>query len=285
MAEEKPGVINLGKSPLSVEEEAAYREKVRLAKSGSPLSALKGNTPVGGVERPTMPILSRQPQEQSAPQDGVRPRPPGSPVLRPETAQQLEDAIKAGKTQETSKALDEEKLKEEARIQDLFSQFDFADSRGQVERILDNKKRRQEIEARCSPMDLEDLLMKDEVQQTVPIVPEKFEAKFRSITPIESLYLKTLMAKEIVQTDQYLAEKYNLFLLTCSILSINGNPFPDHRKFKQDGSFEIDEKLFQEKLGYVLRKSGYIIADLGVNYMWFDIRVRKLLNPDDLKNG
>lgn len=285
MADEKPGVINLGKSALSPEDEAAYREKVRQAKSGNPTSALKGSTPVGGVERPVIPVLSRPPQEQSAPQDGVRPRPPGSPVLRPETAQQLEDAIKAGKAQDEVKGLDEEKLKEEARIQDLFSQFDFADSRGQVERILDNKKRRQEIESRCQPMDLEDLLMKDEVQQVVPIVPEKFEAKFRSITPIESLYLKSLMAKEVIQTDQYLAEKYNLFLLTCSILSINGNPFPDHRRIKPDGSFEVDDKLFQEKLGYVMRKSGYVIADLGVNYMWFDIRVRRLLNPEDLKNG
>jgi hypothetical protein len=284
MAEEKPGVINLGKGPLSSEDEAAYREKIRAAKSGNPTSALKGNTPLGGVERPVMPLLSRPHQEQ--PQgEGVQPRPPGSPTLRPETVQQLEDAIKAGKAQEDTKTLSDAKKEDEKRINDLFEQFDFNDSRNQVEKILDNKKRRDQIEARCRPMDLEDLLMKDEVQQTVPIVPEKFEVKFRSITPIESLYLKTLMAKELIQTDQYLAEKYNLLLIACSILAINGVPFPDHRRFKQDGSFEIDDKLFQEKLGYVMRKSGYVIADIGVNYMWFDIRVRRLLNPDDLKNG
>jgi hypothetical protein len=288
MSEEKPGTINLGKSELSQEDEAAYRERIRAAKAGGPITGLKGNTPLGGVERPKMPVLSRTQETVSAPSDGVQPRPPGSPLLRPETVKQIDDAVKAGRVmdeQASAKAIDEEKLKEDAKLADLFSQFDFADSRNQVDRILDNRKRREQIEARCTPMSLEDLLMKDEVQQSVPILPDKFEARFRSITPVESLYLKSLMSKESIQTDQYLGEKYNLLLLTCSVLSINGALFPEHRKFKQDGTFEVDDKLFQEKLGYVMRKSGYVIADLGVNYMWFDIRVRKLLNPDELKNG
>lgn len=285
MPDEKPGVINLGKSELSPEDEAAYREKIRNAKAGG-MSALKGNVPLGGVEKPKMPVLSRPAQESvSAPTEGVQPRPPGSHVIRPETARQIDEAMKAGQKMEEQKSIDEKKLEEDAKLASLFEQFDFADSRNQVERILDNRKRKEQIEGRCSPMDLEDLLMKDEVQQTVPIIPEKFEARFRSITPVESLYIKLLMSKETIQTDQYLGEKYNLLLLTCSLVAINGVPLPEHRRFKQDGTFEVDEKLFQEKLGYVMRKSGYVIADLGVNYMWFDIRVRKLLNPDDLKNG
>jgi hypothetical protein len=93
------------------------------------------------------------------------------------------------------------------------------------------------------------------------------------------------MAKEAVTTDQYLGEKYNLMLLTCSLLDINGQPLPDHRKHKQSGVFEIEDKLFDEKLAVLTRKSAYIIADLSVNYMWFDIRVRRLLNPEEVKNG
>lgn len=286
---EEVKTITLGSKELDPQQEAEYRERIRAAKAGAPLHNLKGNTPVGGVERPQMPVFRQAREAASAPPEGVQPRPPGAPTLRPETQEQLASAIKAGQKQEADatakKALDEQKLSEEAKIAALFENFDFNAQKDQVERILDNKKRREQIEARCTPMNFEDLLMHDEVKQRVPILPGKFEPTYRSITPIESLYIKQRMSRESTQTDQYLGEKYNLLLLTCSILDINGQPFPDHRKLQSDGTFVVDDKAFDEKLGYVMRKSGYIIADLSVNYFWFDIRVRKLLNPDDLKNG
>lgn len=293
MSDRKPqdaGTITLGSKEIDPDQKAAYQDKIRAAKAGVPLSTLKGNTPVGGVERPQMPVLRQSKDSVSAPPDGgVHPRPPGAPVLRPETQEQIANAIKVGQQQEADatakKEIDEKKLAEEAKIAALFENFDFGDQRDQVERILDNKKRREQIEARCVPMDFEDLLMKDEVQQKVPIIPGKFEPIFRSITPIESLYIKQRMSKETVNTDQYMGEKYNLLLLTCSLVEINGIMLPDHRKIQADGNFVVDDKLFEDKFSVVMRKSGYIVADLSVNYLWFDIRVRKLLNPDDLKNG
>lgn len=290
MSEPNVPVINLGGKEISPEDEAEYRAKIAAAKAATPLSALKGSTPLGGVKKPQMPVFRNAKDVLDAPPDvGVSPRPPGSPVLRPETAQQLNEAIKVGKEQaaaaDEKKAADDKKATEEARLNALFENFDFGDQRNQVEKILDNKKRRDEIETRCKAMDFEDLLMKDEVQQRVPIIPGKFEPLYRSITPIESLYIKQKMSRETIQTDQYLGEKYNLLLLTCCLLDINGQLLPDHRKQATDGNFVVDDKAFEEKLNVVLRKSGYIIADLGVNYLWFDIRVRKLLNPDDLKNG
>lgn len=290
MSDEKVGVINLGSKELSPEDEAAYRERIKAAKAGNPLSAFKGSTPVGGEPKVQIPVLQNQRRESvEAPQQGVIPRPPGSPTIRPETKEQLDAAIKAGKEQDQKaaeqKELDEKKTADDARLAQLFGAFDFNDQASNVERILDNKKRREQIEARCSKMDFEELLLNDEVKQRVPIIPEKFEPSFRSITPVESLYIKQRMSKELVNTDQYLGEKYNLLLLCCSLLDINGQPFPDHRKHKHDGTFDIDDKLFDDKLAALMKKSGYIIADLGINYYWFDIRVRRLLNPDDLKNG
>lgn len=290
MAEEKVGVINLGQKELSPADEATYREKIKAAKAGAPLSAFKGSTPVGGEPKVQMPLLQNQRRESvETPPQGVVPRPPGSPAIRPETQAQLDAAIKAGQVQEEKaddqKALDEKKLADEARMAQLFDSFDFNDQSKNVERILDNKKRKKEIEERCKAMNFEDLLLNDEVKQVVPIIAEKFEPTFRSITPIESLYIKQRMSKENIQTDQYLGEKYNLLLLTCCLVDINSQPFPDHRKHHGDGTFEVDDRLFDEKLAALMRKSGYIIADLGINYYWFDIRVRRLLNPDDLKNG
>lgn len=294
MSDEKVGVINLGAKELSPEDEASYREKIKAAKAGAPLSSFKGSTPVGGEPKVAIPVLTNPRREsvEAPPAQGVTPRPPGSPAIRPETKEQLDAAIKAGKEQEAQteeqKALDEKKLADDARLAQLFGSFDFNDQAANVERILDNKKRREAIEertAKSSPMAFEDLLLNDEVRQTVSIIPNKFEPTFRSITPVESLYIKQRMSKEIVQTDQYLGEKYNLLLLCCSLIDINGAPFPDHRKHKHDGTFDIDDSLFDDKLGALMKKSGYIIADLGINYFWFDIRVRRLLNPDDLKNG
>lgn len=290
MAEEQVGVINLGSKEISPDEEAAYREKIRAAKANNPLSALKGQEVVGSVPRPQMPMLQHRPQSTaSAPPDqGVVPRGPNAPVLRPETKEQLQAALQAGKqqaeaAQQQSEATDL-KAQEEARLQALFEGFDFDGGRNQADKILDNKKRRKEIEERCAPMDFEDLLMQDEVTQKVPILPGKFEPRFRSLRPIETLYLKQRMAKETVQTDQYLGEKYNLMLLCCSLVDINGAPLPDHRRHSQTG-FEVEDKLFNEKLAALMQKSAYIIADLSVNYIWFDLRVRRLLNPDALGNG
>jgi len=178
-----------------------------------------------------------------------------------------------------------EEVKKEEEVkqadEDLFNAFDFT-GRNEAERILNNKKRRKEIEDRCVEMRIEDLILRDEVQQLVPIIPNKFEVLFRSMTPDENLFIKRYVAKnDSGQSDQYVLEKFSICQLVCSVLSINGRALPDHRK--TDG--DIDEKAFETKLKFLLKKSGYIIADIGINYSWFDIRVRKLLNPDSLGNG
>jgi hypothetical protein len=120
------------------------------------------------------------------------------------------------------------------------------------------------------------------VQQNVPIVPGEFEVVFRSMTPDENLFIKSYVAKnDQGKSDQYVLEKYGICQIACSVLSINGRALPDHR----DAEGNPNEKNFDVKLKMLLKKSGYVVADLGINYMWFDIRVRKLLSPDAVGNG
>lgn len=279
--QEQRGVINLGRAELDPQEAEDYRTKIARARAGN-TSALKGSSPlrpktvVSGVATP------RTQQSDASPmtaEGGVQARPAGSPILRPETVQQLNDATKAQEqavVEETKKEIEKEAEKEKA---DLFEVFDFG-GQNEAERVLNNKKRRKEIEGRCEPMKLEDLIMKDEVRQVVPIVPNSFEVTYRSMTPVESLYIKKLMADE-KGSDQYIMEKYSVYVLACSLVAINGVELPHHRNAKG----EVDDDSFNKKVSTILRKSGYIVADLGVNFFWFDVRVRKLLNPDDLKNG
>lgn len=281
--EPKVETITFGQPELDPKEAEAYREKIRMAKQGGSVASLKGSTPLGHVPKPTnTPILAPQRQGQApsplSESGGVQPRPPGSPLLRPETAQQLNDLAAAqGKETEVEKEM---KKDIEAEKEDLFDMFDFT-GKNEAERILNNKKRKKEIEDRCEPMRLEDLIMKDEVQQDVPIIPGKFTVRYRSATPYENLFVKRLMSEEKVTSDQYLLERYGIMQLTCSLMSINGAGLPSHL----DETGLPNEDLFHKKMKMIMKKSAYVIADLGINFYWFDLRVRKLLNPDDLKNG
>lgn len=281
MADEK-GVITFGKE-ISPEQEKNYKDRIANATNRA-----KTSVPVGVVERPKIPSLQREASQYASIEDqtpGVQPRPKGSAVLRPETERGLAEAIAAaknGKEMENIQAVakgDEKALEEE----DVFELFDFG-AQSEAEKILNNKKRRREIEERCSPMDLEDLILKDEVQQNVPIVPGKLTATFRSLTPEESLFVKQMMSREEAtnnNSNSYLLEKYSLYQLACSLIALNGVALPDHRD--QHGS--PNKEFFDKKMKTILKKSIYLVVDLGLNYMWFDIRVRKLLNPETLKNG
>jgi len=276
-------VITFGKKPMSADEEAAYREKIRKAKEEG-VNALKGGVPVGGIERPKMPDLAQLQAMRGSSgtdgiaQEGVSPRPPGSPVLSAHTAEQLRQMNEV--QSQTAKAEESIKKEVEDNKDDIFDAFDFM-ARNEAERVLNNKQRRKEIESRCEPMSLDDLIIKDEVTQRVPVIPKKFEITFRTMSPEESLFVKQFLAKEQSPNEAYALEKFSLCQLACSLVAINGVDFPDHRK--PDGT--PDEELFKIKLKKLMKKSGYVIADLGLNFIWFDIRVRKLLSPDKLGNG
>ncbi len=284
--------ISFGPAPVDPDDAKSYYARIAEAKKKSPsLSDLKGKTPVGGMERPSMPLLVNGPSGGNSglsPDGGVAVRPPGSPVLSPETVEQMEAMLRANKLAQaasaeqqvaTDKVAEEEKRK--AAVEDLFSDLNFSNM-SETEKLLNNKKRREDIESRCEPMDFEDLLMKDEVSQAVPIMPGKFVVVFRSMRPEDSLFIKQFLAKEPSPSDTYSFEKLLLCQLVCTVVSINGKELPDYRT---GPDLTPDDKLFQIKLKMLTRKSAYIVADLSLNYTWFDIRVRKLIVPEKLGNG
>lgn len=275
--------ITFGGKELDPREEAAYKERIKTAKASGSIHGLKSKEPVGVVPRPSIPMTDRvvdTPTGLTA-EGGVAPRPAGSPLLSAQTATMLQEAAAAAAQQAAQVKVEEKVEEKKVSDEDLFEMFDF-DKKSEAERILNNKKRRKEIEGRCAPMNISDLVMKEEVRQVIPIIPGQFEVTFRSMTPEESLFIKQFIAKrDQGQSDQYLLEKFSLCQLTCSLVALNGRDLPDHRD--QQGS--PTEPLFEAKLKMITKKSAYVMADLGLNYMWFDIRVRKLLAGDALGNG
>ena len=154
---------------------------------------------------------------------------------------------------------------------------------GQIGQVLNNKKRRKEIEGRCEPMKFDDLLIRGEVRQTVPILPGKFEVRFRSMLPEENLLLKEIISKDDNINDSHTMEKFNLLQLACAIVSVNGDELtPVWPQYDKEG--RPDEAILTQRFKKVQKMSGYIVQDLAINYFWFDIRVRKLINPEALGN-
>lgn len=148
--------------------------------------------------------------------------------------------------------------------------------------LLNNPTRRKEIEGRLSAMDITDVIVYGEIRQTVPVVPDKLNITFRSVAAEEDLEVKRMMFGES-GGDRYLMDKYTLMQITLAIVSINGDELPSHLNDKK----KFDEAKFLDKLDKVSKFPVQLVADIGIQYLWFDERVRKLFlgGTDDLKNS
>lgn len=148
--------------------------------------------------------------------------------------------------------------------------------------ILNNPKRRKEIEGRLTPMDITDVILYGEIRQTVRIIPDKLRVSYRSVSGEEDLAVKQMMFGES-GGDRYLMDKYTIMQLTLALVSINGEELPSHLNDKK----KFDEPKFLDKFAKVSKFPIQFLADLGIQYLWFDERVRKLFvgGTDELKNS
>ena len=200
------------------------------------------------------------------------PRPEGS-GLRKETAEQLERLAKAQAADPATK--DPAK---DGKEPEKDSELDFDEFAERVTNFLNNKARREAIEARCPALDLEDLLEHQELRQRVPIIPGKFEPTFRTMSGSEDLFVKRSMLGSR-GPDQFILDRFAFMNLVASLFAINGRPLPTH--LKDDG--EPDDKLFEVKMKAVGKYPSAVVADMSVNFSWFDARVKKLLVVDEVK--
>lgn len=152
--------------------------------------------------------------------------------------------------------------------------------------ILANSARRKKIEAGLRPMRIEDLLLHNEVKQTIVIIPPRdeddygLEVEFRSISVDEDLAIKRIMSG-FRGSDQYISDRYSVMNLVCGLYRLNDKILPSH--LNDDGKF--DEDLYQAKMA-IIRKWPYnLVQDLVNNWAWFEDRVRKLFVIEDLGNG
>jgi hypothetical protein len=191
-----------------------------------------------------------------------------------EQVQQSETQKEEAQAAEVEKQLIEDAAKQAAELGSLMSEGDW--------NILNNPARRKEIESRLKPLKIEDILVYGEVRQEVPVIPDKCVFFFRSSSGAEDLAVKRMMFGE-QGGDRYMLDKFSLMNLALGVVSINGMQLPSHLDDKK----KFDEKLFLKKFDMLMRFPIQLLADMGVQYMWFDHRVRQLFtkSTEVLKNS
>lgn len=239
----------------------------------------------GGIRRPVSQTL--QDIQKLA---GVQPQAPAVHNTEEEAVKAAESSAAALSQKAGAPPVMEEEQAESLRahakaVIDKMDDFDYESFRKQLLRDqINNPQQREIIEARLEPLSLDELIMYDRVSQRVPIIPGKFEVTFQSMTGDDDMTLKRLLMLESNKaevTDRYLLDKYALMSLTAGILKIGNNPAPTHLNDK--GVF--DEAAFWKKFEWVLRRPLHMLAALGCNHTWFEIRVRKLFVAEKVKNG
>lgn len=280
-------------SPAYSPELAMMNQKKELeaSKSGGPFSLVDeeavrhpGFRPgIGSMYQGNQPALAAQKQ-----QDQYKPQ------LSEETRQTMQTLAEFQAVAERRQTMPEEKpaQTEEAKAKELEKELDedtemFRELREVLDdptqwNLLNNPKRRKDIEGRLSPMDITDVILHGEVRQTIPIVRDKLNVTYRSVSGDEDLAVKQMMFGES-GGDRYLMDKYTIMQLTLALVSINGEDLPTHLNDKK----KFDETKFLAKFEKVTRFPVQLIADLGIQYLWFDERVRTLFlgGTDELKNS
>lgn len=145
-------------------------------------------------------------------------------------------------------------------------------------------ERKKIIEARLEPLDIGEMIMKRELQQTVPVIPKKFEVTLRTFSQKENLWILHYLFN-FPGSALYTQELLSTCRLVCSLVAINGKMFPEHRKNPGEESEVIIKEDFERKFYYLASYPVQFVADLSVQLMWFQERVDNLLSIDALKNG
>lgn len=183
---------------------------------------------------------------------------------------------------DTAPKMTQEEATEVAKKMD---DFDFNAFRERMMKdLLNNEEQRDIIEKRCKELSLEELVMKGFVSQRVPIIPDKFEPTFCSVSAEDDLAIKRLIMEEnkkLEVSERYLLDKFSIMSVVLGVTNINGNPLPDYRD--KDGNF--DDGLFWKKFNFLTKYPLHMLGSLGVNFYWFDVRVRKLFVAEKLGNG
>lgn len=142
-------------------------------------------------------------------------------------------------------------------------------------------KMRKKIESNLKPIEIDSLFMTGELHQKVHIIPGKFSLTFRTLKAKEDLYIKRRLNDVKSEVVRYAEDRFLLMQLAAHITEINGVALPEIVDPKGD----ISDEAFDARFKRVSDLPLVLIQKLWVNWMWFQDRVNKAMNPDFLGGG
>lgn len=155
--------------------------------------------------------------------------------------------------------------------------------------VLINKERRERIEKRLDKLNIADMVIKRELVQDVPVVVNEAgepELIYTLRTYRQHEYLHCLRyVYEHPGSAVFVEELLNTCKMVCSLSSVNGAHLIEHRNNVGQPNEEVDETLFNRKFAQVTSFPVHMIADISVQWAWFNDRVNALFSVADLKNG
>lgn len=262
--------------------------KYGVLRNGKWIPGQKLHNPSGGGQRTQLSQKSVEDlqkiaelQKQQTTTEGV-----GLPETREEAMKGMPEAAKAAASAagEGEPLSDEERADLKKRLQGM-DEFQLATIRERMMKdIIQNDEQKKIIESRLEDLTIDDLLLHNRIKQRVPVIPGKFEPTFQSVNAEEDLALKRLIMDEsesVQVSQQYMIDKYSLMAVALGLFAVNGKPMGEHTD--QNGNFDDDK--FLKKFNRISKLPTHMIASLGVNYAWFEERVRALFVAEDVGNG
>ena len=148
--------------------------------------------------------------------------------------------------------------------------------------LTEDQRLRASVEKRLKPLDVGQHLMGvGEVLQRVPIIPDKLEPTFRTVTEYEEGWVDAWIRKQ----GEISGRQYNRLMaevsLAFSVHSLNGQAWP----VTIDRSGKVIDDAVEDRLGRIRKLSATVINMMAMNMGWFIERVNKALTSEALGNG
>jgi hypothetical protein len=224
-----------------------------------------GGRPMGQVSAETAELASKAELVQ-----GQAPEKPGDPVQVPETSQETQDQ------------LDQAERDIAESNQQIFP-LDL-DGLASLRGTLARDDRKKAIEGRLSKLNIDEVILHREIQQEVIIIPGRLIYTLRTFSEAEYQWC----LQKVYQypgSDAYVEELLNSFKISCALVALNGRPLPEHRINLGQPDEVVDDDKFNKKHHIVTSYPTQLMADLGIQYNWFNDRVTKLFTEEALGNG
>jgi hypothetical protein len=141
--------------------------------------------------------------------------------------------------------------------------------------------KRKEIESRCGEVKIDELFVSGELRQLVQIRPNRLEIVYRTLKGKEDLYIKRRLNEVRDENIRYAEDRFLYMLLCAHVQTYNGKKLPGIF----DDAGNISDSAFDERFNAICEIPQVLIEEVWVNYVWFEQRVRRALEGENLKGG